>query len=104
MMTVAEMEAHVNGLEYMPGWSMTIVSGELAQEGTQLRIRARVPNSYKPTEMVDLDIWTYVPPMPSPATFDWWLSWRLARIACHESSEWLRRDGKPIFDPHEERA
>lgn len=80
--------------------AVKVVEGRLDREGAQLQVQAVVPNAYQPEDTVELDIWTYLPPMPTPEAFDLWLSWRLARIAIHESNEWLRRDGRPIFDPH----
>jgi hypothetical protein len=43
-----------------------------------------------------------LPPMPSVEYLDVWLQWRLNRIEIHEAREHLRRDGKPVFDPHRE--
>jgi hypothetical protein len=29
-----------------------------------------------------------------------WLAWRLGRLEVHEMREFLKRDGRVIFDPH----
>ena len=103
-MTLDQMRSHLAAVSYMPGWTLELVEGSLMDEGHQLRVRAEVANAYRPNESVPLDIWTYLPPMDTPAQFDRWLAWRLSRIQIHEGLEWLQRNGKPIFDPHEVNA
>jgi hypothetical protein len=98
VLTVAALAAHLGRLEFMPGWTVTLYDGRF--EGPHIVIRATVPNSYQPAEVVDLDIHSALPPMPDLAYFEVWLEWRLRRIWGHEVREWLRRDDRPVFDPH----
>jgi hypothetical protein len=50
--------------------------------------------------MVEVRIRSLIPPMASRWEFERWLAWRLRLVEIHESREWFRRDGKPVFDPH----
>lgn len=51
---------------------------------------------------IDLGIDGFLPPIPDAGYLHAWLLWRLARVEVHEAMEFLHREGKPIFDPHEE--
>jgi hypothetical protein len=85
-------------VEYMPGWKIEVYDTEW--QGPCLAIQARVEDSYNPGEMTDLRVKSFLPPFEVPIEFYRYLRWRLARIAVHESDEWLRARGKPLFDPH----
>lgn len=73
-----------------------------AIEGPTLRIEATVADAYAPDKTTDLGIDSPIPPCATEHDFLTWLRWRLARVAVHESDEWLRRDGAAVFDPHAE--
>lgn len=99
MLTFNELAAALSVLSWHPGWTLSVVTDRW--EGPVLRVEADTPNSYQSGETVHLDIRSHIPPMASVEQFHTWLAWRLGRIAIHESLEWLRRDGKPLFDPHD---
>lgn len=98
MLTVADLQAHLDRLSFQPGWAVEVYEGRF--EGPHVRIAAVVANSYAASEPVELDIHSMLPPMPSLDYFEVWLEWRLARVARHEVREWFKRDGRPVFDPH----
>lgn len=100
MLGLPELTELVSQVEYRPGWKITV--GDDLWEGLYLRIVAPVENSYSPGETQDLGITTYISPNDrrDAHCFDTFLAWRLARIESHEGREWLRRDGRAIFDPH----
>lgn len=100
MLTTTELAAHLKRLTYKPGWAIRVYDG--AWEGQHLVITTVVEDSYNPGQTVTLDVHSMLPPMPDAGYLDVWLQWRLARIETHESREFLRRDGRPVFDPHAE--
>lgn len=98
MLTVAEIRNYLGLLEYKPGWCFTAYEG--AFEGPHIVIQAKMPNAYHPDEDIILDIHSPLPPMADVEQLHRWLVWRLCRIESHEAREWLRKDGRPLFDPH----
>ncbi len=100
MLTLAEIQAHLQRVKYLPGWSFQAREGRW--EGHHLVIQANLENSYRPGEFLLLDIHSKIPPMRDTSQFDEWLVWRLCRIASHEVREWYKVDGKAPFDPHQE--
>lgn len=101
MMTLAEVQAALTDIQYRPGWTFT-ASEHPFGEGLMVRIVAPVPNAYRPNETTVLGVDSYLPPIRDVADLHRWLLWRLTRIEVHEAQEWLRIDGRPIFDPHAE--
>jgi hypothetical protein len=97
-MTTAEIREHLAGLTYKPGWAWTLEEDEW--EGPYVRFLVDVPDAYAPTETVTLGINSWLPPVDTREQLDKWLAWRIARIEIHESLEFLRREGRPVFDPH----
>jgi hypothetical protein len=85
---------------YRPGWALTVF--DHPWDGPTLRVVARVEDSYRPGSMIDLGIDSLIPPMFSSEQFETWLAWRLIRVESHECREWLKKDGKPVFNPHPE--
>jgi hypothetical protein len=102
VLTLVELRTHLARLTYRPGWALRIVDG--TWEGPELHIAATVADSYHPDADVELDIRTFLPPQVDTEAFERWLGWRLGRIESHEMREWLKRDGRPIFDPHAQEA
>jgi hypothetical protein len=102
VLTTTELQNHLSTISYMPGWLIDVYDG--AYEGQHCVIRTRLEDSYNPGEMVELDIHSMLPPMRTTEDFEQWLLWRLMRIATHEVREWLKKDGKPIVDPHADGA
>lgn len=102
MMTTSEIQDHLSRITYKPGWELKIYDGRW--EGQHLVITTVVPDSYHPGETVTLDVHSMLPPMRDGNALDEWLAWRLGRIEVHEMREFLRRDGRPIYDPHAEYA
>jgi hypothetical protein len=52
---------------------------------------------------MDLGIDSPIPPMADTDALHRWLIWRLGRVESHESREFYRVDGFPLFDPHRPR-
>jgi hypothetical protein len=84
--TPEQVQAHLDELDYKPGWTFHAYAGRW--EGMHVAIGARMPDSYHPGQMIDLQVECF----------------RLARIEVHETREFLRRDGRPVDDPHAEFA
>jgi hypothetical protein len=99
-MTLAQIQASLADVTLQPGWS--VFAWQHDHEGVWVTIRARVEDAYRPGEgeRIDLGINSPLPPIPDVAYLDAWLEWRLGIIARHESREWFRRGGRPVFDPH----
>ncbi len=104
MLTIQEVEGHLKRLSYKPGWSFEVYQGKW--EGAHIVINTEIDDSYNPGEMVVLDIHSRLPrvAMQNTDTLEDWLAERLAVIEVHEMREFFKRDGKPVFNPHEEFA
>jgi hypothetical protein len=102
VISVARMNAALAGLVYKNGWTFSVYTDEW--EGPHIFIVARLPNSYKPSETLDVGVRSAIPPMETVADFHRWLMWRIIRIESHEAREFLRysHGGGPVFDPHKE--
>jgi hypothetical protein len=98
VLSTEEIREAVWCVTYRPGWSFEVYEGRF--EGPHIVIRATIQDSARPTQAVTLDIHSMLPPMRSAEQFYEWLAWRLARIEVHEMREWLKVDGRVIFDPH----
>jgi hypothetical protein len=97
MLTTPEIHAHLRRLAYKPGWEFQVYDGRW--EGQHLVIRTEVPDTYSDQTVV-LDVHSMLPPMRDTRALEEWLAWRLGRLELHELREFLKRDGRPIFDPH----
>lgn len=85
-------------MSYKPGWSFTVYEGEW--EGPHVAIKVEgLPNTYQ-DEPIDICVHSMVPPMEHPGQFTRWLAWRIGRIELHEMREFLKLDGKILYDPH----
>lgn len=102
MLTLPDIQGALDRITYRPDWTFTAYEDQW--EGPHLLIVAPVPNSYRPTETVDLGIRSPLPPMPDTEALHRWLAWRLGRVENHEMREWFKVDGRPLFDPHAETA
>jgi hypothetical protein len=102
MLTTAQIQTELARITYRQGWTLTAYDG--AFEGQHLAIRAVLPNAYRPTETVTVDVHSTLPPIPDVDYLHRWLIWRICRIESHEAREFFRVDGKPLFDPHAEHA
>jgi hypothetical protein len=98
MLTTAEIQAELERVTFMPGWTITAYQGRW--EGQHLQITTQVPDAYDPASTVTLDVHTFLPPIPDAEYLHDWITWRLARLAVHEVREFYRVDGKPAHDPH----
>lgn len=96
-LTSTQIRDHLAELHYKPGWTWTLQ--EDPWEGPYIRFLIDVPDTYG-TGTTTLGINTWLPPMETTQQLDLFIAWRLARIENHEAREFLKRDGKPIFDPH----
>jgi hypothetical protein len=90
------------GFSYRPGWAFFVWLHP--QEGLHVTIEADVDNAYDPGASVHLNIHSPLPPFRNEQAVEDWLLWRLTRIETHEASEFLRRDGRQIRNPHDEPA
>lgn len=98
-LTPDQIAAEVVRFTYRPGWMLrTFVD---PWEGVCLYVVADLPDSYKPAEQTQMRIRTAIPPIPDVEYLGWWLLWRVSLIEIHEAREWLKRDGKPLSDPHD---
>lgn len=102
MLTTTEIAAHLERLTYRKGWALRVYDG--AWEGQHFVITTDVEDTYNPGQTTTLDVHSMLPPMPTTADLERWLAHRLGRIEIHEMREHLKRDGKPVFDPHAEHA
>jgi hypothetical protein len=98
LLTLKQMQERLSEMTYRPGWVMEMYQGH--SEGTHFKIYAKVEDSVRKGEVVDLEIHSVVPPQVSIESFDLWVADRLKRIEIHESMEWLQVDGKPVLCPH----
>lgn len=102
MLSTAEIQAVLAEVSYRPGWTFEVFDSSF--ESPRIRIVGPVEDSYHPGTMLDLGINDFLPPLADEAALLSWLAWRLGRIESHEMREWLKRDGKPVFNPHTEPA
>jgi hypothetical protein len=98
MLSTEQVNAELARLTYKP--SFTFRAYDDAWEGQKVRIVCTVPDSTNPGETVDLGVDSFLPPMDDEWDVRRWLAWRLQRIEIHESLEFLKLDGAPIWDPH----
>lgn len=97
MLSLEEIRDELAQLSYKDGWSWTV--HEDPYEGPYIRLIGTVPDTHS-NDTINLGITTWLPPMPSRHYVAHWLFWRLERIENHECREFLKRNGKIVFDPH----
>jgi hypothetical protein len=101
MLTIEQVRAEVAKVTYRPGWTFAVA--EHGFEDPWLRIVAPVADGYDPGQSIDLGIDSPIPPMADTDALHRWLIWRLGRVESHESREFYRVGGFPLFDPHRPR-
>lgn len=105
-LTDDQMAAIVADLEWMPGWTIEFRTWDTVKNWVPgppgLMIQGRVPNTYRPDEIVTPWNCRRIPEMESEQELLEWIVDFLDHIARHESREWFRwrGAGRPIFDPH----
>lgn len=100
MLTFEQLQDEIARVTYRDGWTLAVE--RTRWEGAVLVVSTRQPDSRADSGFTDLRIVSHIPPMHASGDFRWWLLWRVLRIASHEAREFLRYDGAPIDDPHEE--
>jgi hypothetical protein len=98
VLTVEGIRAHLERLSYKDGWTFDVYEGRW--EGQHLVIRTEIEDAALRGRKVVLDVHSMLPPMRDTIALEEWLAWRLGRLEVHEMREFLRRDGRVIFDPH----
>lgn len=99
MVTHEDVEQWVQQVDYWPAYKFTVLAFPW---GSQLRIRAELPDRDDPSVTTTLDVHTDVP-MPLVQDRDdflTWLRWRLGVLALHEVDEGLLFEGQRLNDPH----
>jgi hypothetical protein len=91
--------AEIGRYQYRPGWTLTVFIDPW--EGPCLYVVADLVDGYHPDQTVQVRIRSAIPPIPTTDYFGHWLLWRLGMIESHECREYLRRDTKLLFDPHD---
>lgn len=102
MLYTQQVAAVLARVTYMPGYTFEVYEGRW--EGHHIVIRTNMPDAYNPGGTVTLDVHSMLPPMRDEQAVLEWLGWRLARLANHEVREFLRVDGRCLFDPHADGA
>ncbi len=97
MMTTEQIAAHLKRISYKPGWELEVYDGRW--EGQHLVVHVPVQDSFT-GEPTTLEVHSVLPPMRDADGLEEWVAWRLGRIELHETREFLKRDGKVIFNPH----
>lgn len=98
-LTYEELRTELARFRYRPGWELTVFLDPW--ESSCLYVVAMVANGYDPDGAdIELRIRSVIPPIPSVEYFAAWLQHRLIMIESHESREYLHRDGRPVYDPH----
>ena len=98
MLSYEEIKDHLASIQYKPGWTWNVEIDPW--EGLYIRFLISVEDSYSPGQTVDLGFSSWLPPMTNRKQLDLWLQWRIWRLESHEAREFMRRDNRPIFDPH----
>lgn len=102
MLSVDDINEHLKGVTYKPGWEFKCYMGRW--EGPHFVITTVVPDAYDINSTTTLDVHSRIPPMRDTAQLDEWIMWRLGIIELHEMREFYRVNGEPVSDPHAEFA
>ncbi len=95
-LTITQLHSILSRVTYKPGWELTITD----DENPSLCITAWLKDAYNPGDRMLVDIHSQLPPFFTESEVLRWLRWRLREIEVHEVDEFLRVDGKAVFDPH----
>lgn len=98
VLTAEEINGHLARMSYKPGWVFRCYQGRW--EGLHVVITTVVADAYKPGETTTLDVHSALPPVETTEELERWIAWRLGRIESHEMREFLKRDGRTIYNPH----
>ena len=98
MLTTHDLQQALKNITYRDGWKMRVYEGVF--EGAHLEIIALLEDSVELGKTTEFKVYSAIPPMLTIEQFHLFLSWRLRRIEIHESMEWLKLNGKAIYDPH----
>ncbi len=96
ILTTAQLHSILSRVTYKPGWELTLTG----DENLSLCITAFMEDAYNPGDRILVDIHSLLPPFYTEAEVLRWLRWRIREIEVHEVDEFLRLDGKAVFDPH----
>lgn len=98
-MSTADINRELDRLSYKPRWSFRAFDDPW--EGQKLRIVCTVPDSYHDDgRTIDLGVDSFIPPLCDEWDLRRFVAWRVQRIEIHESLEFLKLDGAPIWNPH----
>lgn len=100
-LTAPEILGALERFTYLPGWRFEVVT----DDELRVRIVGLVPNSWAPSDTIEIDYAAVVPPIVDSADVLYeWLIFRLEGINRHEVWEWARVNGKHVKEPHPEAA
>lgn len=105
MLTTDQIRALLERITYKDGWDFYYYRGKF--EGPHLVISFLTEDSFNPgADRIKLDVHTFLSPndIASEDAFLTYLAHRLARLEIHEMREFLKIDGKVVFNPHAEGA
>lgn len=125
-----EVVEWLQGFTYKPDWKFDVVNGIFMDDVVMIKVRAMVPDVNSVVDFEDMTLIPPDPfepwmlksdhQMPIPIRysklggliqvppyiegrgdfFRWLLNDGLRGLECHETIEWGRVNGKPIFNPH----
>lgn len=97
-LSIQQIEEELKKITYKEGWKFFVYEG--AFEGPHMRIEVTLPDSVNLGQDVPLKIETVISPCKTVEDFHLWLVKRLIRIESHETREWFKINGVPVFYPH----
>jgi hypothetical protein len=105
MLTRHDIERFLEGVQYKQHWRFEVYD-TAHQPGPWLCIHFPQVDAYNPSQTSEFHVRS---PLPMPlirnrGDFLLWLKWRLELVEVHECHEFLRLNGKILYDPHAEGA
>lgn len=97
VLTLADVQRLLGRVEYLD-WVFVAYQHEF--EGPWIVIVYTAADSNDPSRTWTSHVHSPLPPLEDDGAFLRWLAWRTQLIAIHEAREYLRVDGRPVFDPH----
>jgi hypothetical protein len=98
LLTVQQMQEHIAKVSYKE-WKIEVREG--FAEGPHIEIIALLDDSVELGKKTEFRVNSPIGYMQTIEQFNLFLLARLLRIESHETREWFKVDGKPIFYPHE---